>query len=121
MHHCGKRTLISVLDEEKVSHDQCPMCIEHHHNQEHSEKDASCCKDKDLCQDVQIELKSESEQQQSSIQQLFNFTPAVVVIPWLLPYLEQWLEQDLNLNTPSERTQLAYVNPVYLLNCNFRI
>src|SRR5690606_29940936 len=121
MHHCGKRTLISVLDEEKVSHDRCPMCVEHHHNQQHSDPNANCCKDKDMCKDVQLELKSESEQLQSSIQQLFNFSPAVVVIPWLLPYLEQWIEQDLKWNPHSEELQLSYTNPVYLLNCNFRI
>ncbi|WP_149527071.1 MULTISPECIES: hypothetical protein [Sphingobacterium] len=97
------------------------MCVEHHHNQQHSDPNANCCKDKDMCKDVQLELKSESEQLQSSIQQLFNFSPAVVVIPWLLPYLEQWIEQDLKWNPHSEELQLSYTNPVYLLNCNFRI
>ncbi|MVZ64996.1 hypothetical protein GQF61_03975 [Sphingobacterium sp. DK4209] len=121
MHHCGKRTLISVLDEEKVSHDQCPLCTEHHHNQEHSEQNASCCENKDMCQDVQLELKNDTDQQQSSLQQLFSFTPAVVIIPWIISFLEQRLDQDVKWRSSAEELQFAYVDPVYILNCNFRI
>lgn len=121
MHHCGKRTLISLMDEAEVTHQQCPFCVEHHHNQDHSESDGSCCSDNDMCKDVQVELKNDTEQQQSSYQQLFHFYPAIVVLPWISPFIAQWLEESKSQQIQATPPQWAYENPVYILNCTFRI
>ena len=84
LHHCGKSTQISLLKETKVTHSNCKICSKFHEGHDHSTN--SDCKDKDDCKDRKVDLKSDKDQFQtkSSDQSSFNFTPAIVIIPWIL-------------------------------------
>jgi len=121
LHHCGKHTSYSIDQYSKVSHDNCPNCLKEHDNKEHTE-DNSCCKD-DQCKDRQIDLKSDSEQLQtkSSLQNLISFSPAIVLIPWIMEQWKEALDDNKQSNNQIVSIPIQDLEPVYLLHCNLRI
>jgi hypothetical protein len=127
MHHCGKSTLFSVLEEAKVSHDSCPMCVDMHKDHDHKDDQTSKsdCEDSHSCQDSQVdlELSSESDQVRSKILfgNIFDFSPAVVLIPWILSSWELIIEDQPQVPIPFKPALFAENHSVYLLNCSFII
>jgi len=123
MHHCGKSTLFSVLEEAKVSHDSCPMCSDT--NEEHDKDKNSTCEDNHSCKDskVDLELTSESDQLHSKMMfgNIFDFSPAIVLIPWIITTWEQLVEEQHRVPIPFKPALLAENHSVYLLNCTLII
>ncbi len=120
LHHCGKSTFLSLDQSTKVSHENCPNCSKCQDKSSHEHGDS--CK-KGCCQDKELSLKSDSEQLQSksTFADLINFAPAVVLIPWIM---EQW---KIFVDDPAqEYHSMAFIpikdlEPVYILNCTYRI
>jgi len=123
MHQCGKSTSISVLEEVLVSHDNCPMCIDHQMSHHENDQQDFPCEDQDNCKDVQIELKSDIEQAQTKTfyGSLFNFIPTIVVIPWLIDYYDATIDYAIPTLIPYRSSLLTDIDPIFLLNCTFII
>lgn len=122
LHHCGKSTSLSLDVESKVSHDNCPTCASLHDGHLHETGDS--CDLEDSCKDKSIELKSDIEQLQTknSIQQLLNFSPAIVLIPWIMEQWKSILEDPTQLSLEHLASiPMQDLQPVYLLHCNFRV
>ncbi|SEF42285.1 hypothetical protein [Sphingobacterium lactis] len=126
MHHCGKSTSISVLDVNKVSHDSCPLCSALHDEHEHTDNDIShefCATDD--CKDVKVDLdlQSEADQLHSKIMagKFFDFTPAIVLLPWILTNFDYLFDVDHQEIIPQKPALYAENHAVYILNCTFRI
>lgn len=127
MHHCGKSTQFSVLEEAKVSHDSCPMCIELHKGHDHSHDDdsKSLCEEDHSCKDskVDLELTTENDQTRSKMLfgSIFDFSPAIVLIPWILTQWELVLNEKPEEPQPFKPALFAENHSVYLINCSFII
>jgi len=122
LHHCGKNTIVSVLDKQKGSHGNCPMCVEQHHDNSESDDRAD---HHDECRDVHVnlDLKSENEQPQPNwvFGKVFDLSPAIVLLPWILTHLE--LNAIDHTPVPPSIQPLAVrdVQGTYLINCSFQI
>ncbi|MGX1639088.1 hypothetical protein [Sphingobacterium sp. NPDC055431] len=127
MHHCGKSTMFSVLEESKVSHDSCPMCSNLHQDHDHADdlETNSQCEDDHTCQDskVNLELTTESDQLRSKMLfgSTFDFSPAIVLIPWIINHWVQIIEDKPEEPNPFKPSLFAESHSVYLLNCTFII
>ena len=127
MHHCGKSTSFSVLDDIKVSHDSCPMCTKPHedHNHDQNELANASCEDDHSCKDskVDFELNSESDQLRTKMLfgSVFDFSPAIVLIPWIITSWEIMMEEQPQVPIPLKPSLFAENHSVYLLNCTFII
>ena len=127
MHHCGKSTLFSVLQDARVSHESCPMCLDinqDHENQNVQSSD-SHCEDNNTCTDsrVDLELSSESDQSRAKIMfgNIFDFSPSIVLIPWIINTWEQIIGDQPHPPTPFKPALLAENHSVYLINCTLII
>jgi len=123
LHQCGKNTAISVLDDQLVSHENCPMCTDHQRTQQEKEQHHSACEDQNSCNDVQIELKNDIEQLQSKsiYGNLFNFSPSVVLLPWIIDYFETSILMETPKLIPYKSSLLTDIDSIFLLNCTFII
>lgn len=122
MHQCGKNTAISLLEDQLISHDNCPMCTEHQTTHQ-EEKQHSPCLDQDNCNDVQLEFKNDSEQLQSKsiFGNIFNFSPSIIVLPWIIEYFSASIENNTQTLIPYKSTLLTDIDSIFLLNCTFLI
>ena len=123
MHQCGKNTIISVLDEQLTSHDNCPMCTDHQRTHEEKKQHHSPCMDQDKCTDVQIELKTDIEQLQSKsiYGNLSDFSPSIVLLPWIIDYYTASIAIETPTLIPYKSSLLTDIDSIYLLNCTFII
>ncbi|MGO1597833.1 MAG: hypothetical protein ACTHZ1_07570 [Sphingobacterium sp.] len=122
LHHCGKNTIVSVLDKQKSSHDSCPMCVEQSQNNSESNDRRS---HHDECQDVHVslDLKAETEQPQPNwlFGKLFDLSPSIVLLPWILTHLELGTIEYTPVPPASQPLAVSDVQGTYLINCSFRI
>lgn len=124
LHHCGKNTVVSVLDKAKGSHDHCPMCQDEDPGKP-SPGDEGQTSHHEGCQDtdLNLDLKSETEQKQPTwiFGKMFDFSPAIVLLPWIWT----WLDGSTLPVTPIPRSieplAVANLQDTYLLHCIFRI
>jgi len=127
MHHCGKSTLFSVFEEVKVSHDSCPMCAKSHKGHDHQDhkEENSSCSDQGNCKDSKINLELDSEIDQNTtkvmLSHAFDFSPAVVIIPWILTSWEFILAENPQIPIVLKPSILTENSSVCILNCTFRI
>ena len=122
LHHCGKNTIVSVLDKEKGSYDSCPMCADKHRPDATPEAEFD---HHNGCQDVhfQLDLKSEIEQPQPNwlFGKTFDFSPFIVYLPWIITFKETDFDTDYPVSSAAPPAAVADVQDTHLLNCTFRI
>ena len=123
LHHCGKNTIVSVLDKEKGSYDSCPMCADQHRS------DATPGTEFDRhhngCHDVylQLDLKSEIEQPQPNwlFGNTFDFSPFIVYLPWIITFKETGFDTYYASSSAAPPAAVADAQDTHLFNCTFRI
>ncbi len=115
LHHCGKNTDISLSQNSKSLHDQCPHCQDDH-TESFIQHDT--CSEGNSCKDMQVELKSDSDQLQTKSS--FDFTNQLSPIYTILHWIASHVFVPISLEQPSPYKHFTFHNnedPVYLKHC----
>lgn len=112
-HFCkgiAQQVSFDTLDEK-----DCPFCSKS------AQKHQSHCHDKEDCKDVLLEVKKiDTSYVSSKITGNDNYTPLVIVLPWLNDFCISQHTDTIRI-AKTAPISLQYNDPLFLLNRNFRI
>lgn len=125
-HKCAENISISVLENKKVSHENCMLCKAHQHANEESTSTthAACDKEDNSCKDLQVKIEKVTDKviQANHLNTIPYLFPHISILYWINTYNFQNLNSVLTQNlAPLQSSTITIPPDLCVLHNIFRI